>query len=565
MPSETDAPATEAAPPSFTPTLPPRADGPPRPSLPGPPGTPLTDPPIGAPVNRVPQPTVQNDALVKALQLAALQSSKQPQQAKKPHWRRRRFTFWQWMMWRAVIGVVLTGLFAGGTAINRWYQGHQRSSDRYPAAWDERVVEFANFVESERELRFEHPIYVEFFTEDEFVKLFEPGDNGDFEGGDGADTETSAASDLVDAAGLSATYEPGVDDSTVSQVTTLGFYSPEVQRIALRGEVLTPAVKVVLVHELTHALQDQNYSLQTGGANDMEVRAVVEADAMRIEDAYLATLSTGDRDDAIEDNSANESTDAALASVPWPMIDQSQAPYILGPIFLQHIIETGDPNDLAHIFEVPPTSEELVDPPTYPQAVTPSPGVGLPPGAVQIEPQRQWSKYDALIMLDAWLPWRVSRDALEGWGGGSYISYRKDGEDGPVCFSVNLQLDTPEQAALFGAAVSSWALNAGSATVPDVRLDKVKFEACTRRAGAADPPVPAVMTSEALYLEAVVAKQIRGTFLANPWYSCVARALIDDPTFASLAWTDVLTPEKQTAIDQAGDAARWVCGPAPIG
>lgn len=564
MPPEIDAPATEAAPPIFKPTLPSRPDGPPRPSLPGPAGTPLTEPPIGAPVNRVTQPTVQNDALVKALQLAALHSSKQPQQSKKRGWRRRRFTFWQWMMWRTVFGIVLAGLFAGGAAINRWYEGTKNSPARYPAAWDERVVEFVDFVEDERGMKFQHPIHVEFFSEADFVALFDPSDT-DFEGGEDLDADALAAAELANAAGLSATYDPVGDQATMNQVSTLGFYSPGIEQIAVRGDVLTPAVKAVLVHELTHALQDQNYTLETGGPNDMEVRAVVEADAMRIENAYVETLSAEEQAEAIDDNSANESTDAALASVPWPMLDQSQAPYILGPMFIRHIVETGGEAMLDRVFDVPPTSEELVDAWSYPQAVTPSPGVGVPPQAVQIEAQRQWSKYDALVMLDAWLPWRDSRAAVDGWGGGSYISYQRDGGSGPTCFSVNLQLDTAEQAAAFGAALSGWALSAGSSAVPDVQLDKVQFEACARPAGAADPPVPTLMTSEALYLEYMVVNQLRGSFSPNPWYSCVARALIDDPTFAALAWTDELTPEQQASIDLAGDTARWVCGAPPFG
>jgi hypothetical protein len=508
----------------------------------------------------VTQPTVQNDALVKALQLAALQSSKQPQQSKRRRFRRRRFTFWQWMMWRAVLGVVLTGLLAGGTAINRWYQGRDAPS-RYPAAWDEKIVEYVDFVEDERDLKFEHPIHVEFFHEDDFVALFDAGDDADFQSDE---SEAQSMADLYDAAGLSADFDPEADQSTVSEVLTLGFYSPSIERIALRGEVLTPAVQAVLVHELTHALQDQNYTLETGGFNDLEVRAVVEADAMRIEDAYVATLPADQQESAIDANSASDDTDAALASVPWPVVDRSQAPYILGPLFIQHIVDTAGEAGLEQVFEVPPTGEELVDPSLWFQQPAEGPGVATPTGAVPIEPQHDWSKYDALVMLDAWLPWRDARAALDGWTAGTYASYHKDRVDGPACFGVTLQLDTPEQANVFGAAISSWALSAGSTAVPEVTQDRVRFEACPRPGGAADPPAPALMTSEALYLENMIVGQIRGSSSANPWYTCVARALIDDPTFAALAWTDDLTPDQQAAIDLAGNTARWVCGEPPV-
>ena len=42
----------------------------------------------------------------------------------------------------------------------------------------------------------------------------------------------------------------------------IGLYDEEDKRIRMRGEDLTPAVKATLVHELTHALQDQHYDLE---------------------------------------------------------------------------------------------------------------------------------------------------------------------------------------------------------------------------------------------------------------------------------------------------------------
>ena len=41
----------------------------------------------------------------------------------------------------------------------------------------------------------------------------------------------------------------------------IGFYSYDDERLRIRGTELTPDVECVLVHELTHALQDQNFDL----------------------------------------------------------------------------------------------------------------------------------------------------------------------------------------------------------------------------------------------------------------------------------------------------------------
>ena len=40
---------------------------------------------------------------------------------------------------------------------------------------------------------------------------------------------------------------------------TLAYYSFEDKQITIRGQRLTPAVRSTLVHELTHALQDQHF------------------------------------------------------------------------------------------------------------------------------------------------------------------------------------------------------------------------------------------------------------------------------------------------------------------
>ena len=41
----------------------------------------------------------------------------------------------------------------------------------------------------------------------------------------------------------------------------IGYYSYEDERLRVRGTELTPAVESTIVHELTHALQDQNFDL----------------------------------------------------------------------------------------------------------------------------------------------------------------------------------------------------------------------------------------------------------------------------------------------------------------
>src|SRR3712207_9092098 len=42
----------------------------------------------------------------------------------------------------------------------------------------------------------------------------------------------------------------------------LGFYDSQRRRLYVRGDAATPAVRRVLVHQLTHALDDQHFGLE---------------------------------------------------------------------------------------------------------------------------------------------------------------------------------------------------------------------------------------------------------------------------------------------------------------
>ena len=98
-----------------------------------------------------------------------------------------------------------------------------------------------------------------------------------------------------------------------------------------RRDDLTPAVRV-LAHELTHVFQDQWFETVLGGPDDLQGRAVLEADAMRIENAYLDTLPGTDRDTAMEDNSADDIELAAFDEIAWALVDQRQdLPISRGP------------------------------------------------------------------------------------------------------------------------------------------------------------------------------------------------------------------------------------------
>ncbi len=430
-----------------------------------------------------------------------------------------------------------------------------------PDNWDSRVTELVAFVEQHRGLTFEHPVDVQFFAESQYEALFDedPAATGTDAAGAAADADQWSAS--MDAAGLAAPFDAASAETSVTQTVSLGFFSFDTKAIYVRGTTLTPALRTVLVHELTHALQEQHFDLVLGEHDDLSVRAMVEADAMRIEKEYTTGLSAAERAQEEEANGGDADVDELLGDVPWALVEQTYAPYVLGTMFLDRIAADGGNAAVDDVLRKPPTAEELVTPSIYGTnppdlVVTPE----LPAGADVVEVARPWTMFEALMMLDAWLGWRDARTPFDGWAGAGYIGYVRDA-GGPQCFSTLSAFDSVESAHAFSDAVAAWAAASGSAAAPVVVDATVSFEACERGDGAADPPDPHVTTSEAAVMENALLAQAEppATPEDGAIDRCIARTLVDDAQLADLFWAESLTADQWALVDQRRAEARWNC------
>lgn len=435
----------------------------------------------------------------------------------------------------------------------------------YPTTWDARVTDLAAFVESHRGLQFKHPVDVEFLSDADYVALFRTDAAAD---DSAAKAEIAAAAEreqndaeALDAEGLApATYDPVAASTTVAQTTTLGFFDPGADKVFVRGETMTPALRVVLVHELTHVLQSQWFSLRVGGDNDLDVRAVVEADAIRIQDEYQATLPKTDQDQARTANGATPATEQGLADVPDALVDRSYAPYILGPMFLKTVADKGGNAAVDKLFTRVPGDRDLVTPSLYSDAIDEiAVPVAAPAGSVVVHQPHLWSMFEALSMLDAWLPWRDARTPFDTWTGGGYVSYRT-GDPATLCFTAAAHFSSSAGAAAFRQAVSEWASASGSTAAPTTENMTVQFEACQRPKGAPAPPQAAFSTAENVMIEhALLGDQSDPSSPDAAIERCVARRLIDDPAMAPLFVVDTLSADQHTTLDQERNVARWTC------
>ncbi|MEQ1699195.1 MAG: hypothetical protein ABMA25_03750 [Ilumatobacteraceae bacterium] len=470
-------------------------------------------------------------------------------------------------VWKRVVVPLLVTALVGGV-ISYYWANKPDSPNATPTEWDERVLPIADFVAQERDLGWLHPVAVDFLPEADFVALFsDPGGTTAAPTLDETDRRANEQlSELYNAKGLAVSYDPGAATTTVQEVTTLGFYSPGTDHIYVRGNELTPAVRVVLAHELTHALQGQHFDLKTARPNDLEFRAIVEADALRVENVYRDTLSPDEQQQADGGNTMSEDAATELDAVPWALVEMSYAPYVLGPSLVDTVFAERGNEGINRLISAPPTEEVLLSPWLF-GSEQPRPTIVLVPPAdsESVEDTRLLSPVEMLIMLDAWLPFAEARAALDGWGNGSYAAY--DTAAGPVCFAAKAAFDDVTAATLFRDTVIRWGEAMGSPLFPSLRGETVEFESCDRGPTATPTPEPVVPPMLAISLEHD-AVSLAGTDPSDALvegYRCFAATLIDDPAAAPLlASNEAFSATQQATFDTLTDAAAAACGVPPL-
>lgn len=225
-----------------------------------------------------------------------------------------------------------------------------------------------------------------------------------------------------------------------------GFYDTENDDLVVRGDELTPARRVTLVHELTHALQDQHFDIARPDLDDRDDEAsqgltgLVEGDAVRIERRYVDTLPP-EQQKAIEAEEA-ELAGAIDASTPQVLLQLVGFPYIVGPEFVKALLEAGGQVRLDAAFASPPTtSEHLLHPERFLAGDGPK-EVATPPAGGKVIDEGVLGELGLLLFLREAVG-DGAREASQGWGGDRYVAW-VDG--GRTCVRANVAMDTPDDA-----------------------------------------------------------------------------------------------------------------------
>ncbi len=356
-----------------------------------------------------------------------------------------------------VIPLVIMLAVGGGLLALLWGRA---SGPTYPSKWDARVLPLVHFVEQARGLTFEHPVEVDFLSPAAFRKLVTIGDSPT-QSAAAARREMRAEIGYMRALGLA---EGNIDlaaaNDQLQGQTVLAFYSDRTKKVTIRGTTLDVSTRVTVVHELTHALQDQHFDLQKverfGSDHQTDaVTALYEGDAVDVENRYEQSLSKSDQAAYDKQQSAlGGSVD--LKGVPDVLSLNQEWPYDFGPEFVAVLrAVTPGTSSLDAAFANPPRDElQVIEPSVYVegrQPVTvPQPALT---GATQVHHDGEFGAVSWYLMLSEHGDARAALQAIGGWAGDSVTRYQQAGRS---CMALEWVGTDASAAATMATELEAW-------------------------------------------------------------------------------------------------------------
>jgi hypothetical protein len=260
-------------------------------------------------------------------------------------------------------------------------------------------------------------------------------------------------------------------DQTLVKVLTeqiAGLYDPDSQEFFIADWTSPADQRMVMSHELTHALQDQHFHIDkwTDAAkpnDDAELSrdAVIEGSAMAAMLDYQlrgngSIRDLGDFDPSMLMGDVDSSPE--LSKAPKVLQDELLFPYLAGTRFTARVLQaTNGWPDFHKVFEKPPLStQQIMHPDLYFQGVVP-PKITLPATAGLIP--AEWKKLDEnnmgefglLEIFKQFLPKDRATDLAAAWSADRYAIFENQkNKQTMLLFDVRLGSDA-DAARFFGA------------------------------------------------------------------------------------------------------------------
>jgi hypothetical protein len=198
-----------------------------------------------------------------------------------------------------------------------------------------------------------------------------------------------------------------------------------------------PTERLTLVHELSHALQDQSFDLgrmlpeQPENSDvGMAAQALVEGDAMVTMRVWGRQYLLPDEKRSLGDDTTP--SDPVLDAAPTFVRGELTFPYDAGWIFAQLLYQDGGFDAINQAFADPPRStEQILHPEKY--AAHEAPIVVTLPALERVLPgswtTRRTDVFGELalrLLLEPRVGWPVAESAAAGWGGDAYTILEDD-------------------------------------------------------------------------------------------------------------------------------------------
>ncbi|MGH7835028.1 MAG: hypothetical protein ACREQK_15400 [Candidatus Binatia bacterium] len=251
-------------------------------------------------------------------------------------------------------------------------------------------------------------------------------------------------------------YDPDEKKLVLPESLSAGMVMNAVQLVS-RRDVLG---EMVLAHELTHALQDQHFSigekLRPSKDDDQSLawRALIEGDATltgfgfvlgEIDDNKLATIQhllQGSMDQAR----------SSLAHLPEAIVESMLFQYHGGLTFVSRLFKERGWTGVNALYSAPPlSSEQLLHPEKFFEAPDPPTAIELPDLAASLGPEWSEIENDTLgelmvrVLLRRFLPEDDARRAAAGWDGDRFVAFRSGDEMAFLWVSVWDSSDDAEE------------------------------------------------------------------------------------------------------------------------
>jgi hypothetical protein len=289
-------------------------------------------------------------------------------------------------------------------------------------ALDAFLPEAEAFVEKHRGLAYSHAVDVTLLADADFQQKVV-----DDVRHDAADYATEGK--VLKALGLIAKdVDVEKEEEVLLGGSVIGFYDPKKKALVVRAGELNLAAKDVLIHELTHALQDQAFDIgdATGRPDDesgFAFTALVEGDAVTIEREWASSLAASDRA-TLRSQQAAMAGGGDLGGVPDALVDIEAFPYIAGPVFRAALVTAGGQRQLDAAFKErrPTTTAQVIHPSLY-LAGTGAAAVDLPAADGPQIDKGALGELGFDLLLQPIVVAGQARAAAAAWAGDRYVAW----------------------------------------------------------------------------------------------------------------------------------------------